>query len=48
MTPDAGKLLAKAADLLDRGRTMLSTGLNEDAGRVAYLVAFNAARAMIR
>ncbi|MDO9707592.1 HEPN domain-containing protein [Paracraurococcus lichenis] len=47
MTPEAAKIMAKAADLLTRGRAMVAAGLGEDAGRSAYLAAFNAARALI-
>lgn len=39
--------LAKAAKLLAEADTMLSVGLNEAAGRSAYLAAFHAAQALI-
>ena len=39
--------LAKAAKLLAEADTMLSVGLNEAAGRSAYLASFHAAQALI-
>jgi uncharacterized protein (UPF0332 family) len=47
MTPEAGRFLAKARRHLDRGATMFGVGLNEDAGRAAYLAGFHAAQAFI-
>jgi uncharacterized protein (UPF0332 family) len=47
VTPEAGRFLAKARRHLDRGATMLGVGLNEDAGRAAYLAGFHAAQAFI-
>ena len=47
MTPEAGRFLAKARKLLERAATMLKAGLNEDAGRTAYLAGFHAAQAFI-
>ena len=39
--------LEKANELLGQARTMLGVGLNEAAGRTAYLAGFHAARALI-
>jgi uncharacterized protein (UPF0332 family) len=47
LTSDAAKLLDKARDLLARGQAMAAIGLYQDAGRNAYLAAFNAARALV-
>ena len=47
MTPEAERFLQNADDHLKRGQTMLTTGLDEDAGRAAYLAAFHAAQAVI-
>ena len=47
MTPEAARFLQNADDHLQRGQTMLATGLNYDAGRAAYLAAFHAAQAII-
>jgi uncharacterized protein (UPF0332 family) len=43
----AGAFLDKAQELFGRADTMLRAGLNEDAGRTAYLAAFHAAQALI-
>ncbi len=47
MSPEAERFLAKACKLLERAATMLKAGLNEDAGRTAYLAGFHAAQAFI-
>ncbi|MGH6840758.1 MAG: HEPN domain-containing protein [Methylocella sp.] len=47
MTPEASRFLAKARKLLEHARIMLDAGLNEDAGRAAYLAGFHAAQAFI-
>lgn len=47
MTPEAERFLAKARKLLDHATTMLRVGLDEDAGRTAYLAGFHAAQAFI-
>ena len=47
MSPEAARFLQNADDHLERGHTMLATGLNYDAGRAAYLAAFHAAQAII-
>jgi uncharacterized protein (UPF0332 family) len=47
VTPEAGRFLQKAEKHLERGHTMLGVGLDEDAGRAAYLAAFHAAQALI-
>ncbi|MGH6794017.1 MAG: HEPN domain-containing protein [Methylocella sp.] len=47
MTPEASRFLAKARKLLEHATTMLGVGLNEDAGRTAYLAGFHAAQAFI-
>jgi uncharacterized protein (UPF0332 family) len=47
VTPEADRFLQNADDHLGRGQTMLSAGLNEDAGRASYLAAFHAAQAFI-
>jgi uncharacterized protein (UPF0332 family) len=47
LTPEARRFLAKAGELLERATTVLSVGLNEDAGRTAYLAGFHAAQAFI-
>ena len=47
MTPEAERFLQNADDHLERGQTMLAAGLNDDAGRAAYLAAFHAAQATI-
>ncbi len=47
MTAEAGRFLAKARRHLERGEIMLGVGLNEDAGRAAYLAGFHAAQAFI-
>ena len=47
MTPEADRFLQKAKKHLERGHTILGVGLNDDAGRAAYLAAFHAAQAVI-
>ena len=47
MTPEAGRFVAKAGELLDQAGTMLGVGLNEATGRTAYLAGFHAAQAFI-
>ena len=47
MTPEASRFLDKARKLLEHATTMLGVGLNEDAGRTAYLAGFHAAQAFI-
>lgn len=47
MTPEARRFLEKAHTLLVQTETMLRVGLNDVAGRTAYLAGFHAARAFI-
>ena len=47
MKPQASAFLDKARELLDRADAMLGIGLNEDAGRAAYLAGLHAAQAFI-
>jgi uncharacterized protein (UPF0332 family) len=47
VTPEARLFLEKAQKLLVRADTMLGVGLNDDAGRTAYLAGFHAAQALI-
>lgn len=47
MSPEACRFLQKAEQLLDRAGVMLGVGLNEDAGRAAYLAGYHAAQALI-
>jgi uncharacterized protein (UPF0332 family) len=47
MTPEAARFLEKALKLLTQADIMLGVGLNESAGRNAYLAAFHAAQAYI-
>jgi uncharacterized protein (UPF0332 family) len=47
VTPEAGRFVAKASELLDQAETMLGVGLNEAAGRTAYLAGFHAAQAFV-
>lgn len=47
MTPQAARFLEKAQKLLADADTMLGVGLNEAAGRSAYLAGFHAAQALI-
>jgi hypothetical protein len=43
--PQTAAFLDKGRELLERADTMLAVGLNEDAGRTAYLAGFHAAQA---
>lgn len=45
--PETGRFLAKAQDLLGQADTMLGVGLNDAAGRTAYLAGFHVAQAFI-
>lgn len=47
MKPQSGAFLEKARELLVRAQTMHSVGLNDDAGRTAYLAGVHAAQALI-
>jgi len=47
MTPQAGQFLDKARQLLEQADIMLGVGLNEAAGRTAYLAGFHAAQCLI-
>ncbi len=47
MTPQAARFLEKARKLLRDAEIMLDAGLNEAAGRTAYLAGFHAAQAFI-
>jgi uncharacterized protein (UPF0332 family) len=47
VTPQAVRFLDKAQQLLDQAETMLRVGLNEAAGRTAYLAGYHAAQAFI-
>ena len=47
MTPQAARFLDKARKLLAEADTMLGVGLNEAAGRTAYLAGYHAAQAFI-
>lgn len=47
MTPEAAGYLAKARKCLANSQASLGFGLNNDAGRGAYLAAFHAAQALI-
>ena len=47
MTPDAVRFLEKARKQLDNAAAMLEIGLNEDAGRAAYLAGLQAAQGFI-
>jgi uncharacterized protein (UPF0332 family) len=45
--PQTAAFLEKSRELLDQADTMLGVGLNEAAGRTAYLAGFHAAQAVI-
>jgi uncharacterized protein (UPF0332 family) len=45
--PQTGAFLEKARELLNQAITMMDVGLNEPAGRTAYLAALHAAQALI-
>lgn len=47
MKPQTDAFLEKAKELLAQAKTMLDVGLNEAAGRTAYLAGFHAAQALI-
>jgi uncharacterized protein (UPF0332 family) len=47
MTPETAQFLEKANKLLREAEAMLKIGLNDAAGRTAYLAAFHAAQALI-
>lgn len=47
MKPQASAFLDKSRELLDDADTMLGVGLNEAAGRTAYLAGLHAAQALI-
>src|SRR5260370_38987266 len=47
MTPETAQFLAKARKLLQEAEAMLRIGLNDAAGRSAYLAGFHAAQAFI-
>lgn len=47
MTPQARRFLEKAHKLLAEAETMLGVGLNDAAGRTAYMAGFHAAQAFI-
>lgn len=47
MTPQAARFLDKAQKLLAEANTMLSVGLNDAAGRTAYLAGYHVAQAFI-
>jgi uncharacterized protein (UPF0332 family) len=47
MKPQTAAFLDKARELLDQANTMTGVGLNEPAGRTAYLAALHAAQALI-
>lgn len=48
MSDSPAKYLWRARDLLARGNRMAQAGLPDDAGRTAYLAAFQAAQAVIQ
>ncbi len=47
MKPESASFLEKADDLLRQAETMLGVGLNDAAGRTAYLAGFHAAQALL-
>ena len=47
MKPQTSPFLEKSRELLDQADTMLEVGLNEAAGRTAYLAGLHAAQALI-
>lgn len=47
MTPEAARFLEKARKLLADAEVMLRVGLDDAAGRTAYLAGFHAAQALI-
>ena len=47
MKPESARFLDKARDLLAQADVMLRVGLNDAAGRTAYLAGYNAAKALL-
>ncbi len=47
MKPQTGAFLDKAREFLDQADTVMGVGLNEAAGRTAYMAALHAAQALI-
>jgi uncharacterized protein (UPF0332 family) len=47
LKPETALFLQKSRELLDQAETMLGVGLDEAAGRTAYLAGFHAAQALI-
>ncbi len=47
MTPQAARFFSKAKRLLSEAGAMLQVGLNDAAGRTAYLAGFHSAQALI-
>jgi uncharacterized protein (UPF0332 family) len=47
LKPETALFLKKSRELLDQAETMLGVGLNEAAGRTAYLAGFHAAQGLI-
>ena len=47
MKPETALFLEKSRGLLDQAETMLRVGLNEAAGRTAYLAGFHAAQGLV-
>jgi uncharacterized protein (UPF0332 family) len=47
VTPEAAGYLDKARDLIAQAEAMLGIGLNDAAGRIAYLAEFHAAQGLI-
>jgi uncharacterized protein (UPF0332 family) len=47
VTPEVERFLEKSRKLLGNAHAALEAGLNEDAGRSAYLAAFHASQALI-
>jgi len=45
--PETARFLEKARDLVAQADTMLNVGLNDAAGRTAYLAGYNAAKALL-
>jgi uncharacterized protein (UPF0332 family) len=47
LKPESALFFEKSRELLQHAQKMLAIGLNEDAGRTAYLAGFHAAQALI-
>jgi uncharacterized protein (UPF0332 family) len=47
LKPETALFLEKSRELLDQAETMLGVGLNEAAGRTAYLAGFHAAQGLV-